>query len=467
MFSLFDTFSGSLRPLPKTGKPVKLFVCGPTVYDDMHIGHARTYLAFDILVRLLRARGYKINYIQNVTDIDDKIIRRARELKTTPRRLATDFLHRYLADSRSLGIVSVNKYVKATSVIPVIINQIYRLVHRGFAYATPRGVYFRVKKFKPYGRLSHQDITTLRSGYRAEPDPGKEDVLDFALWKKVTVPAEPSWPSPWGKGRPGWHIEDTAIAEKYFGLQYDLHGGAVDLKFPHHEAEIAQAESLSGRQPFVKIWLHTGFLTVSGQKMSKSLHNFVTVADFLKKYHPDVLRWLALNRHYHSPLNYTSVSASQSVNSLLSLKSFFAYLDSCRFVSPKRPAVTSALERFTRVWNESLDSDFNTPEAIAAVFSLVREINTLGVLYRSEAALIKKTLTSRLKEVGLSIHPSPVPDKVKELISKREVLRAVRDFRRADDLRDAIAALGFRLDDTPSGPVVVRNDLEITPLKKL
>lgn len=465
MFSLFDTLSGSLHPLLKTGRPVKLFVCGPTVYDDMHIGHARTYLVFDALIRALRAGGYKVNYIQNITDIEDKIIRRAREFKTTPRRLAADFLRRYLADSRSLSIVSVNKYVKASSVIPEIIDQISRLFHRGFAYTTPRGVYFRVKKFKSYGRLSREDMSALRSGYRIEPDPDKEDVLDFALWKKKTKADEPSWLSPWGAGRPGWHIEDTAIAEKYFGLQYDLHGGGVDLKFPHHEAEIAQAESLSGHSPFVKIWLHVGFLTVSGQKMSKSLGNFVTVADFLKKYHPDVLRWLALNRHYRSPLNYTSVSASQAANSLLSLKSFFAYLDSCRLTGAKRPAVSAALQRFSRVFTESLDSDFNTPEAIAATFSLIRDVNAVGALNKSESVLVKKELFSRLAILGLTFRSSSVPDKIKELISQREVLRTVRDFRRADAIREQIASLGFRLDDTPTGPVVIQNDLEKEPEK--
>ncbi len=460
MFSLFDTLSGSLRPLPKTARPVKLFVCGPTVYDDMHLGHARTYLVFDVLVRVLRAGGYKVNYIQNITDIDDKIIRRAREFKTTPRLLAASYLRRYLSDSRALGIASVDKYVKAGSVIRVIIDQVSRLLRRGFAYVTPRGVYFRVKKFKTYGRLSHQNISVLRAGYRIEPDPGKEDILDFALWKKTTDSFEPSWSSPWGKGRPGWHIEDTAISEKYFGLQYDLHGGAVDLKFPHHEAEIAQAESLSGRRPFVKIWLHTGFLTISGQKMSKSLHNFITVDDFLKKYHPDVLRWLVLNRHYRSPLNYTSVSASQSVNSLLSVKTFFAYLDSNRLTGSVRSSVSAAAAHFSKFFDESLNSDFATPEAIAAIFSLMREINTLSSLNKSETRLIKKTLSSRFSVLGLSLHSSPIPDKIKELISRREVLRTVRDFRRADAVREEISALGFRLDDTPSGPVVVKNDLE-------
>ncbi|MEK7146691.1 MAG: cysteine--tRNA ligase, partial [Patescibacteria group bacterium] len=278
---IYNTLSGKKESLKKpANRALKLFVCGPTVYDYSHIGHARTYLFFDIFARYLKSLGFKTFYLQNITDIDDKIINRANREKKNISAVARFFEKEYYRDMKTLAVESVDCYGKAGDFIKEIQRQIQTLVKKGFAYKTKNGVYFEVKKFKNFGKLSRQNLNALRPGWRIEPDPGKKDPLDFALWKFSEQ--KPYWPSLWGKGRPGWHIEDTAITGKIFGSQYDLHGGGNDLKFPHHEAEIAQAESASGKKPFVKIWLHTGFLLVNGEKMSKSLGNFITIKDFLK-----------------------------------------------------------------------------------------------------------------------------------------------------------------------------------------
>ncbi|PIR04850.1 MAG: cysteine--tRNA ligase [Candidatus Liptonbacteria bacterium CG11_big_fil_rev_8_21_14_0_20_35_14] len=455
---LHDSLSNRLKKIIKTKKVIKLFVCGPTVYDSMHIGHARTYIFFDTLVRFLRSQNYKIEYLQNITDIDDKIIERAQKLKINPLKFAVAQTKDYKTISKKLNIISVDKYVNASSVISIIINQIKRLIDKGYAYETKNGVYFRVRKFKFYGELSGQDLEALRSGYRIELDKAKEDVFDFALWKKTKDNQAISWPSPWGSGRPGWHIEDTAISEKYFGLQYDLHGGGVDLKFPHHEAEIAQAESLSGKKPFVKIWLHTGFLTFNNEKMSKSLKNFITVKDFLTKYNADVLRFIVLSSSYRSSLSWNESLINQSIASLLSIKSFLVYLKYKNDKGDINKKIISSINSFNKNFTSNLNDDMNTPKTIASIFEFINNIESIKNINKKSAKAIEEAIRNSLNILGIKMKINRVPKNIKDLIDKREVLRIVKDFNKADKIRKEIEALNFRLDDTDQGPILTHNN---------
>jgi cysteinyl-tRNA synthetase len=289
---------------PISGNRVYMFVCGPTTYDHSHLGHARTYVAFDMIARYLRFKGFDLFYLMNITDIDDNIINRANELNVQPAELADKFFKLFLNDMQALNIQSVNLYAKATEHVPEIISQAQVLINKNYAYHIAGKVYYEVEKFEDFGKLSGQNLDALQAGARVEIDEDKRNPLDFILWKSEK-PGEPTWESPWGSGRPGWHIEDTAITTKYFGDQYDVHGGARDLIFPHHESEITIAESATGKKPFVKYWFHTGFLNIEGEKMSKSLGNFFTIQDVLEKYDPEVVRFFLLYTHYRSPIDFT------------------------------------------------------------------------------------------------------------------------------------------------------------------
>jgi len=456
---IFDSLSQTKKALDSKGK-IKIYVCGPTVYDDMHLGHARTYLSFDIILKFLRSQKVKAFYLQNITDIDDKIITRATQKKTTSKKIADQFLKKYLTTSKKIGIDSVDKYIKASAVIPEIKEIIKSLEDKGLTYQTDNGVYFRVKQFARYGQLSKQNIDELRQGHRIEPDPQKEDPLDFALWKKQKKPSEPAWPSPWGKGRPGWHIECSSIINKFLGSQIDIHGGGMDLKFPHHESEIAQAESFSGQKPFVKIWMHTGFLLVEGEKMSKSLHNFITVDDFLKNYSPQVLRWMVFSRHYRSPFDFKEEEAIQSVNSLLSIKMFLANLKNITAKGTVSKQVKSHALKLEKEIQQAMSDDFNTPQASSALFEFINFANSLNSINKSEASLISKTLTKILDSFGFQFSFKPIPQNVKELVEKREIFRTVRNFEQSDKLRDKLKEIGYKVGDTDRGPIIVHNDFE-------
>jgi cysteinyl-tRNA synthetase (EC 6.1.1.16) len=287
---IFDTLSRDFKELKTVnGKRLNVFVCGPTVYDKPHLGHARTYIFFDIFIRYLRYKGLRPFYLMNITDIDDKIINKANSENVPYNEISRRYSTEFFKIMKALRNESVNYYAFATDFINEIISQIERLMEKGYAYETSDGVYYSVEKFQDYGKLSHQDITQLKAGARVETNENKKNPLDFALWKK-RKPNEPYWNSPWGEGRPGWHIEDTAITERFFGYHYDLHGGGIDLVFPHHEAEIAQMEAISGKPPLVDYWVHTGHLSVENVKMSKSLGNFITVEEILKSYWPESVR---------------------------------------------------------------------------------------------------------------------------------------------------------------------------------
>ncbi|MFY9492944.1 MAG: cysteine--tRNA ligase [Minisyncoccia bacterium] len=450
---LYNTLTGKKEELkvPLDASGINLFVCGPTVYDYSHIGHARSYIFFDALVKFMRRLGFKINYLQNITDIDDRIIQRAREKNSAPQELALTMTEAYHQDMAAIGVDSVDTYAPATQYIPEIISQTERLIKKGFAYEAQGSVYFDVRKFPEYGRLSHQKLADLKEGVRVEVEPGKKFFADFALWK-TSKPNEPSWSSPWGRGRPGWHIEDTAITEKHFGTRYHLHGGGLDLIFPHHEAEIAQMESLSGLKPLAQIWLHTGLLQVNGEKMSKSLGNFITIRDFLKNNPPGALRYIFLTSHYRSPLDYSDKTKEMAKASLNRLVDFRERLKTVTATAAPFPA-----SEFTLAFWHELADDFNTPKALASLFELITEANKFidsHSLSKNDAQHIVDfidELNDIFKILPLASKVEP-PAEVMVLAAAREKARANKDFAKADELRDQISRLGWEVDDTPSGP---------------
>lgn len=417
---VYDTLTEKKKRLirPKKGA-FRMFVCGPTVYNYSHIGHARTYIVFDVVARWLRHRGFNVFYLQNITDIDDKIKSLAE---------ARRFEKEYFQDMEALNITSVDKYARASAHLSEIKRQIKQLLDKGYAYLTDSGIYFEVKKFPRYGALSKQNLEALRPGWRIEPDPQKKDPLDFALWK-----FENKWnfPSPWGKGRPGWHIEDTAITEKYFGPQYDLHGAAVDLKFPHHDSEIAQQEAISGKRPMVKIWMHAGFLLVNGEKMSKSLGNFITIKDFIKKYPPDVLRLLILSHHYRSPVNYTNRLAQEHLSSWHNLEKFMRTIQ----VGKRQVNLAKIKKEFQR----AMDDDFNTPKALAVLFKFAAQAP------KTDQA--KQFLSSQFKILGIELTIPKISVKIEKLLLEREKYRQRKEFKQADRIREQIQKSGFYVED--------------------
>ncbi|MEM0192026.1 MAG: cysteine--tRNA ligase [Candidatus Korarchaeum sp.] len=456
---VFNTLSRRLEPFePLVGKRVFMFVCGPTVYDYSHLGHARTYVFYDTLARFLRRLGYSLFYLQNITDVDDKIVNRAKEEGRHPIELAREFENYYYEDMRALNVTSVNLYARASDYIKEIFEQIEGLLKKGHAYMTETGVYFDITTFPDYGKLSGQRPEELRV-HRIEPDPTKRNPGDFALWRNRPR-EEFGWDSPWGYGRPGWHIEDTAISIKHFGKQYDIHGGAIELSFPHHEAEIAQAESLTGEKPFVKYWIHTGLLTVEGEKMSKSLGNFVTIREALERYDANVLRLFLLSRHYRSPIDFKWEYLEQAKGSyerIVNCLENFKELDLGESSEEK-----SFLDRIRGRRNEfyrRMMDDLNTAEAISELHEIVREVNAYsereGKISEGGKAEVLATFSELLDILGLSIREGPEGSALNALVSLilgiREDLRRRRDYDLADEIRAKMREIGFEVQDTPRG----------------
>lgn len=440
------------------GRPLNVFVCGPTVYGDAHIGHARTYVVFDSFVKFLRAVGFEVFYLQNITDIDDKIIAKARQLGVDWKSISEKYTKENFEDFERLSITAVDEYAKATNFIPEIVEQVKVLLTKGVAYEIMGdGIYFDVSTFPDYGKLSRRTIAQAEDSMsRIDESVGKKNKADFTLWKFSKL-GEPAWDSEIGAGRPGWHIEDTAISEKFFGPQYDLHGGGIDLKFPHHEAEIAQQESASGRKPFVKIWMHTGSLTVNGEKMSKSLNNFVTIKKFLSLSSSNVLRLLILSSHYRSPIDYTEGLLSDIVSKWLTVLGFLARIEMLKNNGAKNVPRIASLERVREQFFTELSKDFNTPKAIAVIFSFIREVNVkIWEVGSDEAGDLKALLNECLGILGLKALFEEAGHEVTELIKAREEFRENKQFAQADGLRKKINDLGFELEDTPLGPLVWR-----------
>lgn len=404
-----------------------------------------------MFIKFLRSLGYKVFYLENITDIDDKIINRAHKERTTPSRISRKFTKAFLEDMRSLGIRSITRYAPASAFISEIIRQVERLIRKGSAYVAKDGsVYFRVSRFKDYGKLSRQKLHKLK---QFESGEYKKDPRDFALWK-ASKPGEPKWKSPWGWGRPGWHIEDTAISEKYFGPQYDVHGGGIDLIFPHHECEIAQQEVASGRKPFVRYWMHAGLLKVGGTKMSKSLGNFITIRTMLKVTKPEILRLMVTLTHYRSPLDYTDKLLEQTKASQARLQEFITKISSASS-GVDNVGIASALNSAKRGFYASLRDDFNTPKALAYIFQLVSKLNprveSIGNRDRKKILQFIKQVDDILGIVG-KIEKVKIPSRLKKLASRREDLRKQKRWQEADKIRAEIKKLGWIIEDTPTGP---------------
>ena len=444
---LYNTLSRKKEVFkPRKGKKINMFVCGPTVYDYSHLGHAKTYIQFDIIVRYLRMIGYKVFYLQNITDLDDKIINKAREENQDWKKIKEKYEAFYIEDMKKLNVNSVNKYARATDYIPEIISQVKRLIKKGYAYRISDGWYFNLSKDKDYGKLAGRTELELNDSVsRIDENKEKRNKGDFCLWK-FSKRGEPVWKNDIGDGRPGWHIEDTAITEKEFGPQYDIHGGGIDLIFPHHEAEIAQMESISGKKPLVKYWLHAGFLKINGEKMSKSKGNFYTISDIIEKgYEPLHLRYFFLSAHYRKPLNFTWENLNAAKNAYERLKNIISEIKKSRD-KKNRKNMEQAKKQFLEIIND----DINSSKALAYLWDILRD-DRLNNSEKYELVLDFD------KFFGLELDKEErvdVPKEVKELANEREKSRKEKDFKTADKIREKINKLGYILEDTERGVVV-------------
>jgi len=433
---------------------VNMFVCGPTVYDVSHIGHGKSYVAYDIIARFLRKKGYSVFFVLNITDIDDKIINRAKETHEDPLVLSERYAQSFYNDMKDLHVNSINLYAKASDFIPEIIAQIQGLVDKGIAYKIQGGVYYDISKFPEYGKLSRQNLEQL-TVHRVDPDPEKRNPGDFVLWKSQKT-GEIAWDSPWGKGRPGWHIEDTAITLTYFGATYDLHGGGTELIFPHHEAEIAQAEGLTGKKPLAKYWAHTGLLSIKGQEMHKSLGNFVPIQDAIQRVGTEALRVLYASTHYRSPLDYTEETLVQAAS--LARRFRRAY-DQSQQATGAKSGSNVANDALKRQVNEArteffaaMDDDFNTPRALAAYIRIVGITEEQGRSLSTESASILLESMKELSSILGLLETDSIPRResaelVNMLNSLRNELRAKREYALSDRIREQMQKAGVIVED--------------------
>jgi len=427
---------------------VRMYVCGMTVYDLCHLGHARVFVVFDMVVRWLRASGYRVEYVRNITDIDDKIIKRAHENGETPAALTGRFIAAMHEDERALGVLPPDREPRATDYVAQMLALIGQLIANGLAYPAPNGdVYYSVRGFPAYGRLSGKSLDELRAGERVDIDPSKRDPMDFVLWK-AAKPGEPAWESPWGPGRPGWHIECSAMSAELLGKHFDIHGGGQDLQFPHHENEIAQSEGAHGCT-FVNYWMHNGFVRVDNEKMSKSLGNFFTIREVLAKYDAEVVRFFILRAHYRSPLNYSDAHLDDARGALTRL---YTALKNAPAAAAAPDWSQPAAQRF----KAAMDDDFNTSEALAVLFELAAEANrgdtlaartlrslggVLGLLHREAADFLQAgTMAGGLSETEIEAR-----------IAARQAARKAKDFAGSDRIREELAAAGIVLEDGAGG----------------
>ncbi|MFH1925243.1 MAG: cysteine--tRNA ligase [Chloroflexota bacterium] len=479
---VYNTLSGKKEEFKPGGDEVKMYVCGVTPYDDAHLGHAMSYIIFDVIRRYLRYRDYRVKYVQNVTDIDDKIIDRANKRNISTEELAEIFTNSFKEDMKALNIEPPDVNPRATEVIPDIIEIVQGLIDRGYAYESQGSVYFRVRNVPDYGKLSHRSLDSMRSGARIEAGEEKEDPMDFVLWK-ASKPGEPDWDSPWGKGRPGWHMECSAMCLKFLGNTLDIHGGGQDLVFPHHENEIAQSESFTGIKPFVRYWLHNGMVQMGQEKMSKSLGNLITIKDALVKYSADAIHIFVLSSHYRSPLTYSEEILEAAERGAERLRQ-----------TVNNPASGGKATRkidtkqYRKRFIEAMDDDFNTAQAVAALFDLAREINrydsegleavearktmvelggVIGLTFKEAEALpidiesLRQKITSinkqlmeaHLKEIPVDRLDTDAEDVLKELMATRNELRKDEKWQLADYIRSRLDEAGIAMEDTPQGTV--------------
>ena len=424
--------------VPIEPRKVKMYSCGPTVYNYFHIGNARPFIIFDTLRRYLEYRGYEVDFVQNFTDIDDKMIKRANEEGITVKELADRFIGEYFTDAHGLGIKEATVHPKATENIDAIIGIINKLIEKGYAYNVNGDVYFRVKKFKDYGKLSHQPLENLEAGARIEVGAHKEDPMDFTVWK-AKKEGEPAWESPWGEGRPGWHIECSAMVNKYLGETIDIHSGGQDLIFPHHENEIAQSEAANG-VPFAHYWLHNGYINVDNRKMSKSLNNFFTVRDVAKEFDYDVIRFFMLSAHYRNPINFSHELLCQARSGLERIKNCFDSLEFLKKTASDgecNDAVKKELEKFRQRFTDAMDDDINTADAISVIFDLVKYINITadGSQSLATAEAAQSMLCELAGVLGIEIKDKQefLDADIEKLIEDRNEARKAKDFKRADE----------------------------------
>ena len=456
--------------IPLLDKIVKMYVCGPTVYNYFHLGNARPFITYDTLRRYLEYSGYTVTYVQNFTDIDDKMIKKAQAEGVTISELADKYIDAYFYDADRLNIRRADVHPRATETIPMIIELIGTLIAKNFAYEAADGIYFDVSRLPDYGKLSRHNLEDLESGSRelAAEDGDKRNPLDFALWKKKK-PDEPFWPSPWGDGRPGWHIECSAMVKQHLGDTIDIHGGGQDLVFPHHENEIAQSEAANGK-PFVRYWLHNGFINVDREKMSKSAGNFFTVRDLAQHYEYTVLRFFMLSSHYRMPINFSAElleAAGQGWQRICTC------MEALHFVASHAPeqaagegvkateTLNEAVRQSQDDFKAAMDDDLNTADAIAAIFNLVRAANTAAAVEGVDAPVLRQAasrLHAMLDVLGLRTKAADqgkqVPAEVMSLVDERAEAKKTRDFARADALREKVRQLGYAIEDTPQGPKV-------------
>ena len=479
------------KPVEK-GK-VKMYVCGMTVYSDAHIGHARTYFAFDIIRRYFEYKGYKVTYIQNITDVDDKIINAANKEGIDALEYSKRFTDRCLGDLDTLGIRRADKYPKASETIPDMIDMTKKIIDNGYGYESGGDVYFSVEKFKEYGKLSGQKLENLMDGVRICSTDNKRNPFDFALWKSAK-PGEPSWESPWGKGRPGWHIECSAMSSKYLGLPFDIHGGGMDLRFPHHENEVAQAEAATGKD-FAKNWMHIGLLTVDGEKMSKSIGNIVNVKDLLKKWDAEVVRFFFAQAHYRSPPDFSEKALKNTEKGLdriyrvkEKLESFSENANKTigeKSLSKDDKEYLKAINNFKTDFEKAMDDDFNTPLAVSCIFDFINKSNKYFEIASNPNKKLSKDALETLLKLGniLTLFQPKIVKKEDDndvilkqlqkivtnyetnvkgkniealldiLLEIREEARSKKDWQTADNIRDELDKLGFEIQDTSSGPV--------------
>jgi len=477
--------------IPVEKGKVKMYVCGMTVYSDAHIGHARTYFAFDVVRRYFEYKGYKVVYVQNITDVDDKIINAANQAGVDPLEYSRKYTEKCLRDLDRLGIRRADIYPKASETIPDMIKLIQKIIENGYAYEADGDVYFSVEKFKEYGKLSGQRLDDLIEGARIQPGENKRSGLDFALWKKAK-PGEPYWDSPWGKGRPGWHIECSTMSSKYLGLPFDIHGGGMDLRFPHHENEIAQAEAGTGKQ-FALYWMHVGLLTVDGEKMSKSLGNIINVKDILDRWDPEVVRFFFAQAHYRSPPDFSETALRNAEKGLIRIYRVKEKLEKLagenknfdkKDLSDSGKEYLEVVEKFKEDFESAMDDDFNTPQAVSAIFDFINKTNKfLDRNKKPNSPLIKYALDTLVELGGIltlfqkketkngidegvledirqlakkyvsDVDSKKVDDLLNLILDVREKARKNKDWSTADSIRNDLEKLGFEIQDTSDGPV--------------
>jgi len=452
-----NTLTGKLEQFkPINGNNVGIYVCGPTVYDNGHLGHGRSATAFDVIRKYLTYKGFNVKYVSNYTDIDDKMINRANEEGISVQELAARIIPEYEADYAKLRIEKPDFQPKATEYIDQMIKLVEKLSKDGYAYELDDGVYFEIEKYKEYGKLSHQKQDELKAGSRVEKDDKKRHPHDFVLWKKAK-PGEPSWQSPWGEGRPGWHIECSAMSMDILGETFDIHGGGMDLTFPHHECEIAQSECATGR-PYVRYWIHNGFINVDNEKMSKSLGNFFTLKEIFAKYDPLAVRFLFLGTHYRSPINFSDTILDQAENGLTRIRDFLVNLENYQSdTEESAETLETSIETALRQFEQHMDNDFDTAGALGDLFGLIKDVNTLmrsKQIAKKDIPRIHNAL-AKLDSV-LSVLPrieTEVDADIEALIRERNKARANRDFTRSDEIRGELAKQGIMLEDTPEGTI--------------